>query len=711
MNFITDDFETPSGEGQRLRLVPLRPTSPLALEGAVCALRMIEGERWYGRLLKHNGIRDDDVLEMVGLEPDSQSGSEIKVIELRVTLDRHRTRLERRLRHAPDKLARNIEKLASILKLNPAECRILRLSVIVTQTKHFADFFQLVLASQMDLMRAVRSATGLKFREVVAAFANNRPLRRSGFFANWSNSFNANPLELEQPVIDALLASTLDEERFLRRLVRAAPASSLTMADFTHLPDLALLQRYLTDATTRKKQGVNILLYGAPGTGKTEFVRALRADLGLDLYEVPNEDSDGDPLSGRRRFTAYTVCQNLLASRRKQLLMFDEVEDVFGSSGSSFGAMFGLARARDPEELRKSWVNETLERNPVPAIWVCNSIDAIDAAFLRRFDLIMEFMPPTRAVRRRIIDRHFRMGEISTECAERLASIDYLPPAQVERAARVVRSLRTRVMAKRDAEVERVVMASLKAMGHGTPICAPSLPGHYDPAFLNTDRNLDTLTAGLQRGGGARLCLYGPPGSGKTAFAHHLGRFLDRPVLIKRGSDLLSKYIGGTEKAIANAFRDARVEDAILVIDEADGFLRDRSGAKQPWEVTQVNELLTQMEAFDGIFIASTNLIDTLDAASLRRFDFKVKFDYLRRDQRRAFLSTIALEASADSTDSDAALSKIDHLDLLTPGDFSNVLRQLQVTREPVTASRLVALLSAEVAMKPQGHRRPIGFV
>lgn len=61
--------------------------------------------------------------------------------------------------------------------------------------------------------------------------------------------------------------------------------------------------------------------------------------------------------------------------------------------------------------------------------------------------------------------------------------------------------------------------------------------------------------------------------------------------------------------------------------------MRDRTGARRSWEVSQVNELLTQMEAFEGIFVASTNLIDTLHAASLRRFDFDVKFGYLTREQ------------------------------------------------------------------------------
>lgn len=94
-----------------------------------------------------------------------------------------------------------------------------------------------------------------------------------------------------------------------------------------------------------------------------------------------------------------------------------------------------------------------------------------------------------------------------------------------------------------------------------------------------------------------------------------------------------------TEKNIASAFKEAEREKAILLIDEADSFLQDRGHSQHSWETTQVNEMLTQIEAFEGIFIATTNLIETLDAASLRRFDVKVRFDVMSFDQAKALLA------------------------------------------------------------------------
>lgn len=707
LDFLEADGESDT-RSDRMRFLLLSFSSRLALEAAVCALRMIENRRWHSNLLKRGRIRDDDILTLIGLEQDPDGGSRITAKELRAAFQAQLELLERKLPRTPDGLAKNLEKLGKMLKLSRTELGILRLGAVTTHAREFNDLFSAVMISQPEAVEAIQAATGLPRGEIIEALANDRALRRSGFLENYRRACRGNnPVELNEATLSALSAPQFDENVFLRSLVRIAPESTLSLDDYAHMSDLPLVQRYIADAVKRRRKGVNVLLHGAPGTGKTEFVRALASALDLGLYEVPNEDEDGDSISGRKRFIAYAICQNLLANRRRQALLFDEVEDVFGATRGSSGP-FAFLMQPDKDELRKSWVNQTLEENPVPAFWVSNSIGTIDAAYLRRFDLILEFAEPPRSVRRRIVDRYFRPGEISTECADQLAELRDLTPAHVARVARVSRSLRTRDLAKRDAEAQRIALASLKAAGLDHTLPTVKLPTHYDPAFLNTDFDLAQLASGLRNSAGARLCLYGRPGTGKTAFAHHLGQVLDRPVLVKHGSDLLGMFLGQTEAQIANAFREAREENAILVIDEADSFLRDRKGATRQWEVTQVNELLTQMESFDGIFIASTNLIDMLDEASLRRFDFKIRFDYLSRDQRRALVAK-ACAVPVDSIQGDAR-TQLDRLDAITPGDVTVALRQCKVTGQTPSVETLVRILSAEQSMKPDQKRRPMGF-
>ena len=134
---------------------------------------------------------------------------------------------------------------------------------------------------------------------------------------------------------------------------------------------------------------------------------------------------------------------------------------------------------------------------------------------------------------------------------------------------------------------------------------------------------------------GESLVVIGGSGTGKSAYARYLAAQLEMPVICKKASELLSMYVGGSEANIAAAFAEARENRAMLVFDEADSFLQERSAAGRSWEITQVNEMLTQMENHPLPFVCTTNLHERLDKASLRRFTFKVKYDYLSPQQRQ----------------------------------------------------------------------------
>ena len=145
------------------------------------------------------------------------------------------------------------------------------------------------------------------------------------------------------------------------------------------------------------------------------------------------------------------------------------------------------------------------------------------------------------------------------------------------------------------------------------------------------------------------------------------------------------------------------------MIDEADSFLQDRSQSHYSWETTQVNEMLTQMESFEGIFIATTNLVETLDAASLRRFDLKAKFDYLSESQSLAlyarWIKELNLSLDAQSEESIRTLA------MLTPGDFASVVRQSKFN--PISSAEDFAKrLTAECKLKStfSGKKTAIGF-
>jgi SpoVK/Ycf46/Vps4 family AAA+-type ATPase len=263
---------------------------------------------------------------------------------------------------------------------------------------------------------------------------------------------------------------------------------------------------------------------------------------------------------------------------------------------------------------------------------------------------------------------------------------------------------------RRDEIFVRMVDTMLKAQGHSITSLTTDeiLPADvYDTTCLNTGADLPEIARMLSGHPHARICLHGPPGTGKTAFGHWLAREIDRPLHIKRASDLLSPFVGGTEMQIADTFAKALRDDAILMIDEVDSFLQDRAKAMRSWEVTQVNELLTRMESFNGVFIATTNRLEHLDAASLRRFDLKLHFDYLDprqiRELLRAWCRSLGIALPEDEH-----LAMIESMECVTPGDFAAAARRHRFHPFANTGELLLALID-ETAMKTESARR-IGF-
>jgi AAA+ superfamily predicted ATPase len=145
----------------------------------------------------------------------------------------------------------------------------------------------------------------------------------------------------------------------------------------------------------------------------------------------------------------------------------------------------------------------------------------------------------------------------------------------------------------------------------------------------------------------------------------------------------------------------------VLLLDEADTYLQDRKNLQRSWEVSGVNEMLTQIEAFEGVFICSTNLMGSLDSAALRRFDLKIKFGHLNKSQAWCLFSDTAKRLSINLDY--AVQEKLNFLNTLAPGDFATVLRQSRF--RPIKDSwELLGRLSAECAIKPEGNKHSIGF-
>jgi len=190
---------------------------------------------------------------------------------------------------------------------------------------------------------------------------------------------------------------------------------------------LGLLEKSLR----QNLNGINILLWGAPGTGKTEFCKTLAQQIGCNLYAIGETDDDGDEPTRRERLDAMRLTQSLLQYQNDNLLMFDEMDDLFERSG--FAALFG----GQLQFASKVFTNRLFEKNPVPTICIINDVSSLDETIVRRMSLVLEIKSPPKSAREEVWNRIIAKHELELpeEALSELMNLD-ASPAVLDNAVR-----------------------------------------------------------------------------------------------------------------------------------------------------------------------------------------------------------------------------------------------------------------------------------
>jgi AAA+ superfamily predicted ATPase len=175
---------------------------------------------------------------------------------------------------------------------------------------------------------------------------------------------------------------------------------------------------------------------------------------------------------------------------------------------------------------------------------------------------------------------------------------------------------------------------------------------------------------------GLRALFHGPPGTGKTMTACLLGKSTGHDVYKVELSQVVSKYIGETEKNLARVFDQAQHKGWILFFDEADALFGKRTQTKDAhdrYANQEVSYLLQRVESFDGIAILSSNLKENLDTAFTRRFESIIYFPMPRpEDRARIWRQGFSKKARLDDS---VDLNQVARDHVLSGGSVMNVIR------------------------------------
>ncbi len=593
----------------------------------------------------------------------------------------------------PEPLASNIERMIRVLNIaNPdAALRIVGLIACCARYELVQYFANTVQEAANPMSRAIGLLVGESAHVVEDCLAPAGDLIGAGLVQIDDGDYiGGHGARYAVPFrINLCLDRTYADFTAMREALLGVPltTSGVGPDDYEHVTtDRDLIISVLQGGTRERAAGINILLYGPPGSGKTELSKVAARAAGLTLYAAGEEGQHSSEQNRRSRLTDLVFSLRLLAGDTSTALLFDEMEDV---------ALQLIRRGGS-----KVYFNRLLETNPIPVIWTCNELGSIDPAVLRRMTLAIELKRPPAAQRRRIIAQLLKRYGVEIDEGElgRLAEHLDATPAIIENAIRAAR-----FAGGGAATVERAargIMRAVTGLGARRIVTIPS----FDPGLTVADRDLIALADQLV-GGNARafsLCLFGPPGTGKSAFARYLAGRLGLQITHIRASDILGMYVGQSERNIAEAFEEARENGTFLVFDEADSLLLDRRGAHHSWEVTQVNEMLTWMEDHPLPVCFTTNLMDRVDQASLRRFTFSVGFNHLnRRGLERAWRVFFGI---TEPPPNGVAFAN------LAPGDFAKARKQAEMLGILDMPDDLEALL-ADISRSKPDAAGALGFM
>lgn len=633
-----------------------------------------------------------------------------------------------RLKDGKDLFATRLQELKEVFKLTDEDIEAFK---VIYFSRHNHNFENMCSNAEIDIngRRDIRAAilniklfTGMNEAIIKKSLNKEAPLRKYGLLEE--------DLDIAQQLSEFITG--LCNEPLTNKFFRKYSGEPVELeAHINVRQHLEVMEKIICNCDDNDR--VNILLYGQPGTGKTEFCRSIGRHLGKDIYEVNTFENDERPYAGTRfRFTALRACQNTV-SLDKSIIVVDEADEML--NGNNTASMFFMASPRNTE---KDIVNDYLDNNPGVYFWITNHYKAMDDSTRRRFDYSIEFKKFTTQQRVKIwqscmkkhgLSSHFNSEEVANLAKKYEINVGGMEVAlknykrmTKDMKLEAVQECKTGIIQKILSPHIRLMSGGRKSVSDNTmPVSSYSLEGLNIKGEIPIAKSLDILKSfsekvydaefkGPDEVRNMNVLLYGPPGTGKTEFAKYVALETGRTLLCKKGSDMLSMWVGGTEQNIRAAFMEAESEGAILFIDEADGLFSDRSGAQRSFEVTQVNELLSGMEEFHGILICATNFKKNMDAASIRRFNLKIEFEYLNSEGKKIFFKRFLGDVGGNELDEkdSAVLEKIDNL---APGDFK-VVRQkyMFMPKEKLTNMELLEALKLEVDCKNNIKTGKIGF-
>ena len=423
------------------------------------------------------------------------------------------------------------------------------------------------------------------------------------------------------------------------------------------------------------KNPVSILFYGKPGSGKTELAKSLGKKTGKQVYIFKNEAESNE----RSNILGRLAC--LLSMERKDsILIVDEADALLKTVDFNF---FSISPSKT-----KGIVNKILENNKDKVIYIINHQHQIDDSTRRRFTFSIRFESMSKSMMKNIARERIKPLDITDNAKNQLVSMFdkyHLTGQSIDNIVKTIDAMECKNEVTLLKKAEIVMKENSLLLNGQKKNMRNKVKKEYEPRVINASMDPIKIVNMVQNAAkyaennkntenGIRMLFYGLSGTGKTELARYISEQLGKEIILRRPSDILSKYVGEDEQNIRDAFEEAEQNDAILLFDEADTFFYDRNQAQHSWERSLVNEFLTQMEEFSGILICTTNLRNIMDPAMQRRFHMLVEFKPMKFEGIKImfekYFSSFHL--------SNKEIEGLEDSESVTPGDFGVISSRIR---------------------------------
>lgn len=598
---------------------------------------------------------------------------------------------------------KNLKRLTKLVGFNQLQKETLSYVYAIFATDpSYSKFFSDVLhgqSSKFPAFIAIAMGAPEKYKDIAKYFGQSGVFSRYGLIEYEGLDADDEGIPLIEEFLKMQMSdSDIADEDLVEALIGKATETELTVKD--NFPHLALeagrIEKIVKAAQKQKKRGVNIVISGPTGSGKTEFVKALAKMMDMNLFAIGESEADNTQFSAddqkvaAKRISSLLRAQAILKGQEKTILLMDEFEDFVSNKSDS-------SKQADPDS--KIALNRLLEENFTVTFYNCNDINKFHDSFRNRFfsSLFIGYQPTK--IRQNIWAHHLKSNGLKHDLktALSLARRYEAPPRNIGNACSSV------ALQGGDIALIHDVMQDAAKISKGQGFAFDTsyeVPENYDVNLISSPGDVKQSSQSLQNMSSQNaphtLLIEGKAGTGKSTYAYYQAEKMVRSVIAADMKDIvIPTQFATPEMNMVGAFMSALNTNSLLVLDNMEAMFQNISDGDKE---SLMETFGTCVSIHKAPIILTTQDRSLIDEGFRAFMDDEIKFTAMDEEMHKKAAKTIFGNKMIPDFRNGVAI-----------GDFSRAARSVRSMPEVAANKKVIERRIAASASSDSGAS--LGFV